>query len=144
MVENRMNPEGFVLIGVLVYFATIASNRYFSERNYASLSSDEKLKLVDAFSKQRSLATYLPIGIMLLVLALGYSSPRLFFVAFPIGVVLCLAISAILRIAVFRRLRQLSLPNDYVARAKLQSTLVQWGTIIALSLFTYGIVASQR
>ncbi len=136
-----MNPETCLIAGVLVLFATIALNRFLGERNYATLSPEDRMKLTDAFSTHRSLATYLPIGIMLVVIAVGYGNPRVLPVAFPAGVVLVLVVSLALQLAILRRLKQLALPENYVANFRVQAMLVQTGNIAALSLFAYGVIA---
>jgi hypothetical protein len=136
-----MKPETCVIIGVLVYLATIALNRFLGERNYASLTPDEKLKLTDAFSSHRSLGTYIPIAIMLLVIVIGYSYPHEFPMLFAGGVVAVLMISLALQIAIVRDLKKLSLPDAYVNKFRVQSMLVQFGNIAALSMLAYGIVA---
>ena len=135
-----MKPETSLIIGVLFYFLTVMLNRFLGERNYNSLAQDDKLKLIDSFSKHRSLATYLPIVIMLAVIAIGYSNPQSFSIGFPIGVALVLIVSLILQFAILRRLNELSLPQDYMSKFRLQSTLVQIGNVVAMSLFAYGIV----
>ncbi|MBN1910991.1 MAG: hypothetical protein JW818_14695 [Pirellulales bacterium] len=134
-----MKSDISLIVGVVVLFATIALNRFFTERNYGSLAQEDKLKLTDAFSRHRSFATYVPIGIMLAVIAIGYMNPPSFFIAFPIGVVLVLLVSFAVQVAICRRLTELSLPVEYVARHKVQSTLVQIGNVVALSMFAYGI-----
>lgn len=135
-----MKPETFMIVGVLFYFLTTVLNRFLGERNYKSLTQEDKLKLVDAFSKHRSMGTYIPIGIMLAVIAIGYTNPRTFVVGFPIGVVLVLIVSLTLQIAILRRLSELSLPVEYVAKFRIQSIVVQIGNVIALSMFAYGVV----
>ncbi len=136
-----MTPETSLIAGVLVLFATIALNRFLGERNYNTLSPEEKLKLTDAFSTHRSLATYLPIAVMLAIIAVGYGNPRIFLVAFPAGVVLILVVTLALQIAIVRRLKQLALPDNYVAKFRVQAMLVQTCNIVALSMLAYGIVA---
>ena len=135
-----MKPESCLLLGVLVYFATIVLNRYLGERNYSMLTPEDKLKLTDEFKSHRSLATYIPIGILLVVIAVGYVNPHTFVVTFPVGVVLILIVSLSLQFTIFRRLNDLSLPDNFVAKFRIQSTLVQIGNIVALSMFAYGIV----
>ena len=135
-----MQPESCIIIGLLFYCLTVAINRFFGERNFKILTSEEKVKLTESFSKHRSLATYIPIGIMLAVLAIGYLSHSAFVVAFPIGVVAVLVVSLSLQFSILRRLRELSLPAEYIMRFRTQSIIVQIGSIVALSMFTYGIV----
>jgi uncharacterized membrane protein len=135
-----MKPETCIIFGAIVYFLTTAINRFLGERNYKSLSHEDRLKLTDAFSTHRSLATYIPIGIMLVVVLIGYLNPDTFIVGFPIAVVLVLIASFALQIAILRRLSQLSLAKEYVAKFRTQFTLVQIGNVLALSLFAYGIV----
>jgi len=134
-----MKPETCLIVGVLVYFVTISINRFLGERNYGRLSQDDKLRLTDSFSKHRSLATYIPIGIMLAIMAIGYTNPHTFAYAFPIGIALVLLVSLILQFAIFRRLTDLSLPDDFVSKFRLHSILVQIGNAVALSMFAYGI-----
>lgn len=135
-----MKPETCLIAGILVLFATIALNRFLGERNYATLSPEDRLKLTDSFATHRSLATYLPLGIMLAVIVVGYVNPGLFSVAFPAGVALVLTVSLALQIAILRRLKQLALPDHYVAKFRVQSMLVQLGNILALSMLAYGVV----
>jgi hypothetical protein len=61
-------------------------------------------------------------------------------VAFPAGVALVLTVSLALQIAILRRLKQLALPDHYVAKFRVQSMLVQLGNILALSMLAYGVV----
>lgn len=135
-----MKPETCLIVGVVFYFVTTVINRFLGERNYKSLSEEDKVKLTDAFSTHRSLATYIPIAIMVAVMAIGYANPSTFVVAFPIGVILVLVVSFTLQIGILRRLSELSLPDEYVSKFRLQSTVVQIGNIMALSMFAYGIV----
>ena len=130
-----------MIAGVLVLLATIVINRFLGERNYGRLTPDEKLRLTDAFSAHRSLGTYIPVGVMLAVLAVGFFSPQLLPLVFPVGVGLVLVVLLAIQVAVFRRLKELALPDSFVTRFRVQSTLVQLGNIVALSLLAYGIVA---
>ncbi len=135
-----MKPETSLIVGVLVYFLTTALNRFLGERNYKSLSQEDKLKLTDAFSTHRSMATYVPIAIMLAVIAAGYIYPRTFVVGFPIGVILVLIVALSIQIAILRRLSKLALPEEFVAKFRVQSILAQIGNVVAMSLFAYGVV----
>lgn len=135
-----MKPETSLFVGVLFYFLTIVLNRFLGERNYSSLAQEDKLKLTDGFSKHRSWATYLPIGIMLAVIFVGYLNPQTFRFAFPVGVLLVLINSLVVQILIFRKLKTLSLPQEYVSKFRVQSILVQIGNIVAMTLFAYGIV----
>lgn len=134
-----MNPVTCLIVGALAYFATTALNRFLGERNYRNLALDDKLKLTDEFSIHRSLGTYIPIGIMFVVLAVGYTKPQTIAVAYPIGVVLLLLVSLVLQIAVFRRLNELALPNDFVARFRVHATLVQICDAVSVIMFAYGV-----
>ena len=137
-----MKPETFLILGVLAALATMAMGRFLGERNYASLSREDKLKMVDAFTGHRSVATYIPIGIMLVIIALGYLDPRNFFFALPLGVVLILIILVMLQVAMYRRMRELAVADDYLRKFVRNTTLVQIGNIVALSLLVYGAVGS--
>ena len=135
-----MKPETCLIVGIVFYLVTTVVNRFLGERNYKRLPKEDKLKLTDAFSTHRSLATYIPIAIMVAVMAIGYANPSTFVVAFPIGAILVLAVSFLLQIDILRRLSDLSLPDEYINNFRLQSTVAQVGNVMALSMFAYGIV----
>lgn len=137
-----MNSQTAFMTGVGVLFCTIAANRFLGERNYKQLSPADKIKLVDQFSGHRSLATYLPLGIMGLVILVGRSNPGMFRWLFPIAVAAALGVSITLQTVVLRRLTTLGLPGDFVSRFRFQSIAVQVGNVIALSLLVYGIVGA--
>ena len=134
-----MDTQTALMIGAGALFCTLAANRFLGERNYKQLSPEDKVKLVDQFSKHRSLATYIPLGIMGLVILLGRSSPGSFRWLFPVAVAAILAVSIILQIVILRRLSTLGIPDDFVERFRFQSIAVQTGNVIALSMFAYGI-----
>ena len=136
-----MEPHTAFMIGVAALFVTIAINRFLGERNYKCLSPEDKMKVIDQFSSHRSLATYIPIAIMACVIAASYLNSALFRWLFPTGVVLVLIVSLILQLFIFRQLRSLGLPEDYVSKFRFQSIAVQIGNVVALSMFAYGIVS---
>lgn len=136
-----MIPEAALLAGALACFSTVALDRFLGERNQARLTQEDKANLTDAVSKRRSLATYISISIMLLVLPIGFANPRAFLVAFPVAVALIVVVLLTSQVAILRRLSELGLPADCVDRFRVQSTLVQIGSVAALLLFAYGIVA---
>ena len=135
-----MKPQTAFLIGVAALFVTIALNRFLGERNYKSLSPEDKTKLIDEFSSHRSMATYIPIAIMACVIVAGYLNLALFRWLFPVAVVLMLMFSLILQLSIFRHLGSLGLPGDYVSKFRFQSIAVQFGIVVALSMLVYGIL----
>jgi hypothetical protein len=137
-----MSPFTYILFGLIANFATLALNRFLGERNYRALAPEDKMKVIDQFSRHRSLATYLPIGVFLIMIAVIYAFPQTLVVALPAGLLAVLLVSVVLQYAVFRRLLDLSLPDDYVRRFRVQSTLVQIGNIVSLGLVAYGVVAT--
>ena len=134
-----MDPQTAFMVGVGALFCTLAANRFLGERNYKRLSPEDKVKLVDQFSTHRSLATYIPLGIMALVILFGRTNPDVFRWLFPVAVAAVLFVSIALQIVILRRLATLELPEDFVSRFRFQSIAVQTGNVIALSLFAYGI-----
>ena len=134
-----MDTQTAFMVGVGALFCTLAANRFLGERNYKTLSPDDKVKLVDQFSSHRSLATYIPLALMGLVILIGRTNPDVFRWLFPLAVFAVLAVSIILQVIILRRLDTLDLPVDFVSRFRFQSIVVQTGNVIALSLFAYGI-----
>jgi len=139
-----MPSQTFMIVGLFLLVATLALNRFLSERNFRSLNQEEKLKLMDEFSKQRSLATYIPIAVMMIVSAISYQLPDLFLYAFPVGIGVVLMVALAIQVSILRRLATLSLPTDYVQKFRLQSILVQLGNTIALAMMGYAIIIGSR
>lgn len=129
-----------MITGFVTFFLTTAINRFLGERNYRTLSQEDKVKLIDAFATHRSLGTYIPIGVMLIMFAVSYTVPQAIVFVFPASVVLLVLFSIALQVAILRRLSELAIPADYVSKFFVQSCLVQVGNLIALSMFTFGIV----
>ncbi len=135
-----MDTQTAFMVGIGALCVTLALNRFLGERNYKRLSPDDKLKLVEQFSTHRSLATYLPLALMGLVILVARTYPGTFRWLFAVGVVAVLLISLVLQTLILRRLATLDLPNDFVSRFRFQSIAVQFGNIVALSLFAYSIM----
>ena len=134
-----MDTQTAFLVGIGALFCTLAANRFLGERNYKQLSPEDKVKLVDQFSTHRSVATYIPLGIMALVILVSRTNPAIFRWLFPGAVAVVLVVSIVLQIVILRRLDTLQLPDDFVSRFRFQAIAVQTGNVIALSLFAYGI-----
>lgn len=135
-----MQPDTYVYIGLGLYLATHVLNRYLTEQNRHYLTADDKVKLVDGFSLQRSLSTYAPLSIMLIVFVLLNRMPMHREVIFTTGVVVVLAVSIALTVWMIGRLRELGLSPEYVRRFRIHSIAVQIGNIVAMSMFIMGMV----
>lgn len=136
-----MTTENYMLAGLVIYFATHVLNRFLTERNYKTLAAEDKLKLVDGFATHRSLATYVPIAIMLLVIVIVNYSPQSSRVVFPIAVAIVMAISIGVTISIIKRLSELELSPDYIRKFRNQSLMVQIGYIAAMSMFALGVMS---
>jgi|GEM_PF-2211915 len=136
-----MKPETYFVIGFITYLATIALNRFLGERNFKTLTPEEKLRLTEAFSGTRSLSTYGSIAILLALVAVVYFFPASFKVAAPIACGLTLLFTVQLQVSIVRRLRSLAISEQYVSRFRVQSTLVQLGNLVSLSLLALAFIA---
>ena len=137
-----MDSQTAFLIGVGALFCTLVANRFLGERNFRQLSADDKVKLVDEFSLHRSLATYIPLGIMSIVLGLSMLIPGAFRWMYPVAILAALAVAFVLQFFIWRRLRTLDLPDTFKSRFLFQSIAVQIGNVIALTSFAYGIAGT--
>ena len=135
-----MDSQTSFMIGIAALFCTIGLNRFLGERNFKRLAPEDKVKLVDEFSAHRSMATYIPLAVMGLVIVIDLLSPGTSRWLFPVGVAAVLFASVVLQVTILRRLDTLGLPVDFVSRYRFQSIAVQVGNVVALSLFAYGIM----
>lgn len=135
-----MHFTSYAIAGVIVYLVVLAVNRFLGERNFGSLSDEEKLKLSGEFSIHRSLGTYIPIAIILVAMAICYAVPQYTIVILPIAILFILAASVALQFAVFRRLAQLSLPADYISKFRTQAILAQTGEAISYVLYVLAFI----
>lgn len=134
-----MEKEQLAFLGLFVFMATMVANRFLGEKNFRALANEDKLKLVEAFSGYRSLSTYVPIGLMLVVLLIGRVMPQLFLPSFIAVIVFLIAFSIAIQVLIIRRLGALELPSEYVAKFRFQSILVQVGNLVGYALIVFGI-----
>lgn len=114
------------LLGVGVFFAALIAGRGMKERAFASLSDEQKLAVLDAFSGQR-IARLVPITVMVL-LYLGVSmmaegSSTAVLIVFWLGLLAYGGLSVALQ---HIRLGQLDLPRSYM-RSWMLGRVMIWG-----------------
>lgn len=137
-----MPPGIYLLVGAAVGVAASLMERFYAHRMVVGLEPGAHFRLQDHFSRQRSLGTYFPLGIMLMILSLGYGQPRIFPWAFLSGLGLTLIIVVVLQVGTWRFLATLDLPPGGCFRLRFKSLVVQLGHVLAMALVTYGISQS--
>ena len=113
--------------GLLVFFVCLMGSRWVGERAVAALDDDMKLRLIDAFAKQRKYGLLPVIGLTVLAFL-----PLRYFSGYPAEVLivfmlLSCGLIAGAMIATFRKLSQLGAPRGYIKSYFLGRALVFGG-----------------
>ncbi len=102
--------------GIVLLFVGLFLSRYLAERDLKFLSSDEKVKLLDAFSRFRAFGSLPLILIVLSFVGIGYLPTAWAWAAY-FGVWLLVGIYFFwMHRLVFRRMRELGINSEYMSR----------------------------
>ena len=126
-----MNIDSNTLFGLTIFVAAYIVSRIVRERALKRLSVEQKARLLDAFSGYRtyfmSAAVCLPLLYFVAIKLWPFTQSLLtpiFFVSFALLLVIMSWLS-------FRKLKELSLPTDYI-RSFLISSVIQYFGIASL------------
>lgn len=126
--------ETYAWIGII---AAMVVSRFINERGYRTLSSDEKLRLMDEFSWDRAFAL-IPIvllGVLFWLLATKTAMDR---ATLQVTFFTLLAIYIVSRIAWnLRRLNQLNMPGEY----QRMFTISQVISLLGLGWFVFAMMS---
>jgi hypothetical protein len=103
------------MTGLLLLMAGLFGSRYLGERALKLLSSEEKVKLLDSFSRMRMLAGLPMILILLLFLGIMQVSPAWFWPAYFSGLALFALYFFIMHRLVFRKMTELGINAQFQA-----------------------------
>ncbi len=123
----------FSIVGIAVFFISIIFSRIISEKAFIQLSQEQKISIVDSFSKMRTY-NLIPIGTILLAFFLleKYISLN------SIGVFSFLAaLSAFLIFFQWlsvRKLKKLDLPEKYIKKYFISRLIIMSGFIFWIAI----------
>lgn len=116
------------LFGLIVLVVAVITSRIIMERALKRLSSDEKARLLDAFSSYR-IYNYAALMILLvLYVASNRFFPELYSIVTPAFYITFLLMTGIVSFLCYRRLKELNMPFDYI-RSYLISLGLQYAGI---------------
>lgn len=119
--------QGIELIGLVALFGAIIAGRVLSEKAMKQLNADQKVQLMDAFSGIRKYSL-IPLVVILVGYLLMVNAKVLTgawgHVIFLGGIVAYLLVSQIIT---YRRLRRLSLPEEYIRTFRFSQVIVLLG-----------------
>jgi hypothetical protein len=127
------------LFGFIVFVAAVIISRVIMERALKPLSSDEKVRLVDAFSGQRISRYVVMFALMIAYFAATRYAPQLYNVSSLMYIVTLLVVTTVLSAFSYRKLKSLDLPPDYI-RSYLISLAIQYmgfGILVAPFVASY-------
>jgi hypothetical protein len=118
------------IAGLVLLLVGLFAGRYMAERSMKLLSPDEKLKLLDSFSRLRVFGS-LPILIIgFLFMGMGYLPQSLMWPAYFTGWALIAVFFVVIHLYVFRKLREFGINAEFLS-AHSKARWVQYGGWIA-------------
>ena len=125
--------------GAILILVNLGLNRFLGEKNIRQLSVEQKGKLTEEFSSQRSLGTYLPIVLVIAMMLFNTYVPGYEMFVFPIVILLVLIATFYIQMRVLKRLGRMDLPQGFVQKFRSQSYLIQGINVVALILRGIGV-----
>src|SRR5438874_2437971 len=113
------------LFGIIALVIAIIISRIIMEKALKHLSSDEKARLVDAFSRYRIYNYAAVLVLMVLYLASTKYFLRFNFIITPLFFISFLVVTSILSLLSYRKLKALNIPAGYI-RSYLISLGIQY------------------
>lgn len=98
----------------LILIAVVVVNRMIAERALKSLSADDKARLFDSFSGYRQYNTYLLLGLVAMYLVTTNYLPHFYGPLTLIYIGLYFAVSIVLTIVGYKKLKDLHMPATYI------------------------------
>jgi hypothetical protein len=138
-----MSQQSVYFVALLIYFANLALNRFLMERNDRLLCTEDKIKLLDTTSTHRSLATHVPLGLVVASFFIGNFSQTWESIIFSLGLILAIISSALIQVAVMHRSHQLHNSPLFIQQFGKQVAIVQLLQGVAAMLIVYAAFVEQ-
>ena len=122
------------IFGVIVLAWAMLINRILSERALRRLSKEQKVTLVDSFSKHRVNSIIAVVVLLVLFFVAGRVSPGSYPVLAWVFLALMVLMSIVATFLSFQKLKSLSLPKDYINKFLVRCVIYYAG--IGVLLFT--------
>lgn len=131
-----MSP--LLYVGLAAFFAGMIASRVLAERALHLLAPDEKLRLLDSFSRFRAFGSIPLVFVVFIFLSLSSFSPQFILPAFFGAWALLAGFIAWQHFFVYRRLRELSISESYRAAF----SRAQWVSSLGfIALFAFSLIA---
>lgn len=122
------------IFGFIALAWAMVVNRILAQRALKRLSTEEKARLLDAFSKHRTNSVLVAFGLLLLFYVAGRISPGSYSMLAWVMLGLILFMSAVSTFVSFRKLKRLSMPKEYISNFLVRCVIYYAG--IGVLLFT--------
>jgi hypothetical protein len=129
-----MDRQTVSLLGIVIFCALALGSRALGERALAGLSANEKVRLLDGFSRHRIYLLIPVMGLTVLILLASQRMPEHAVEIATAHIALSLALIVGINVVV---LRSLSLPEAYLRRFLVARALTFVGLLILLGAMAY-------
>lgn len=127
-------------VGIVVLLLCIVVSRIISERALKTLNQEEKMALVDSFSKLRTY-NLIPLVVLFLVfLATQYLAPSMGTTPYIVFLCAILAFLIILQYVIFLKLKKLEMPDHYTKKYVCSRFIVIGGFFFWIGIMIYPLL----
>lgn len=136
--------SGMVSIaGMVVFMVLLISSRILGERALSGLTKEEKLRLLDGFSRHRAYVLVPMFGLLLLTLVALQAMPSRARDIARLDLLFTVLMMGVIHVVMMRKLDALSLPRAYVRRWLVARALNLVGVVILFGSVAYSSLAAR-
>ena len=124
-------------IGFIILLCYVALSRVISEKGLRRLQAEQKVKLLDSFSKMRMYYTIPPIVLLGFFFFLIYRFKELSFYWFWGFIVLIIAFQLVMTYIIVKKLKSIDMPLEYIRKAIFARWIIFAGLIILIGMIVF-------
>lgn len=126
-----------VAIGFVILLCCVTLSRVISEKGLRKLSAEQKVRLLDSFSKMRMYYTIPLIVLLGVFFFLEYQFKELSFYWFWGFMVLIIAFQLAMTYVIVKKLKSINMPLEYIRKAIFARWIIFAGLIVLIGMIVF-------
>ena len=126
-----------VAIGFIILFCCVALSRVVSEKGLRKLSAEQKVRLLDSFSKMRMYYTIPLIVLLGIFFFLEYQFKELSFYWFWGFIVIIIAFQLTTTYVIVKKLKSINMSLEYIRKAIFARWIIFAGLIVLIGMIVF-------